>query len=142
VTGPTGAAGSGAIVKTNFGEVAADTSTTSTAFVDLISLPIVTTVGGVLLVWASFAGSPVAAAVSGLFRVTLDGVPIRAGGIFMNNNNPQDGAIVLRIPGVGLGAHTVALQWRTSTALLGIQIRPVAAPNSEHGSLLVAESSA
>jgi hypothetical protein len=141
VTGPTGAAG-GAYIKSQGAELAVDSSTSSTAFADLVSVPITTTTGQVLLVWASFSASPVAVADAALFRITLDGVAQAGAGITMNVNNPESGAITLRISGVALGAHTLVLQWRSSNPGFGVQIRPVTSPSSEHASLVVAETTA
>jgi hypothetical protein len=136
VTGPTGSGAT--VLQSAFGEVTVDTSTTSNVFVDLITVPITTT-GAILFLASSFAASPTGAAVAADFRLTLDGVPLRGAGLFMNTGQPESGAIDYRATGLAPGAHTVKLQWRSNSALLGVQIRPVTAPNTEHASLYVQE---
>jgi hypothetical protein len=107
--------------------------------VDLISVPITTAGGSKLFISASFAATPTGAAVAGDFQLTLDGTPLSGAGLFMNVSQPESGAIVFEATGLGAGAHTVALQWRSGSALLGIRIRPVTAPGTEHASLYVQE---
>lgn len=138
-TGPTGPAG-GVIVQAGFTEVAADTSTSSNVFVDLLTLPITTAGASRLMIHATFAATVSIALGTAFFRITVDGAAVRGcGNQLVALLEPQSGALVVRTGLLAAGPHTVRLQWRVSSVVSVLQIRPVAAPDSEHGSLFVAE---
>lgn len=123
-------------------QLAADALTNATTFVALLTVPITTTVGGVLVIDASFAASVSLIAPSlAFFRVVLDGVPLEGSGMLLSTlAQQQGGGFALRVTAVAPGAHTVVLEWRGSLINLGLQIRPVTAPDAEHASLVVWES--
>lgn len=119
-------------------EVGVNTTTTSTTFVTLLSQVITIQAGSILLIHLSASFSHAANNQTGYFRVQVDGVTVRA----TAQRNPTSGepgscAIVLRRTGLAAGARTVTVQWRTSGSTL--RIRPVAAPDAEHASLLLEE---
>jgi hypothetical protein len=139
VTGPTGSGAT--FVQSQFDSVDADTNTNSTVFTDLLSAPITTTIGSFLFVSFTASPSSVLGAFAGDFRLVIDGTPVAGAAVFLPaTDQPESAAIVWRQSGVGAGAHTVVVQWRVTSALRTIQIRPVTAPNNEHGSLYVAET--
>jgi hypothetical protein len=118
-----------------------NTTTASGVFVTLLTLPIVTQVGTRLLVHATASSSNQSlTGQSVFFRVTLDGVAQRAFAnivSLLGGNTAQAGAVVLILTGLAAGAHTIELQWMTTGGTA--QVRPIAAANQEHASLLVQE---
>jgi hypothetical protein len=81
------------------------------------------------------------------FRIKVDGTVKRgvayqpaAGGSASTANNAGSVAMVLRVTGLAAGARTVLVEWQVDAGTG--QIRPVAAPNGEHASLLLEEVSA
>ena len=143
-TGPTGSAGGAGLIQTAFSEVTADVTTTSSVFVDVPGLTntITTTAGSNLYAINTF--SPSTSSLIGQtidFRIVIDGVPIRASEStvgLLNVAAAQAGALKIRA-NLAPGVHTIKVQWRTSGGTA--RIRPVTAPNSEHASLIVMETS-
>lgn len=110
-----------------------DQSTNSNVFIDLISLPITTTIGGVLKVSASI--SSLATGI-GTFRLTLDGIAISDGGA---GHEVLGGNAILKRIAVNPGLHVVGLQYKSD--LLGtVFVRPITTEN-EHATLWVEELS-
>jgi hypothetical protein len=130
-------------VQTLFTEIAANTSTGSAVFVDLLTLVPVVTAGNRLVIHTTFAASvSLVSPATAFFRLTLDGVALRGAGMDLTVlAEPECGAIVYRTGALAAGAHTVKLQWRGSVLALGLQIRPVTVPDGEHGSLYIEEVS-
>jgi hypothetical protein len=114
-------------------KIVADNTTSSTAFVDLLTVNI-TTENCVLGVIASIGST--ALVDPGYFRVTVDGVPV--------SNGAHEAGMMGNFMGTRLalaaGAHAVKIQWRTDAAGT-LHVRPVANPDSEYASLLVREMS-
>ena len=144
-TGPTGAVGTSNLVQTVSALQEVDTSTGSAVFVNMFTMSITTT-GGNLLIWASFAAS--LAGLTALpaeidFQLTIDGTPAAFGGAGMyfdtGPNEPESGSCLARVTGLAAGAHTVALQWLVTNAQTA-QIRPASQPGRESASLLAMET--
>lgn len=112
-----------------------DETTTSTSFVDLLSIPI-TTDDGFIEAYAT-ASTNVLIAL-GAFRLTLDGVPFVAGGCGVPIGAVGSISIIKRAP-VTAGVHTVALQWRAGVGGT-LRVRPNAFPDVEHATLLIKET--
>ena len=120
-----------------------DSSTGSATFIDLLSF-VITTTGGNLLIWSTFAAS--LAGLTALpaeidFQITVDGNP-QTGGVGLSEgaaNEPEAGSLLARVTGLAAGGHTVALQWRVSNSQ-SAQIRPLTQPGRESATLLVMET--
>ncbi len=128
----------GPFLQSVFAEIAADTTTTSAAFVTLLSQAITIQAGSILLIHFTVSNSHSTNNQTGYFRIQVDGVTVRAAA---NRNGtsgePGSCSIVLRRTGLAVGAHTVTVQWRTSGGT--IRVRPITAPDQEHASLLLEE---
>ena len=112
-------------------------STSSTTFIDLLTVPIVTT-GGNLEIWANASNSLTSPSRTTFFRITLDGVALDGASTFTTFSDvARTAAIVRKVTGVLAGAHTVKVQWRVDSGTS--QIRPVSQPDSESAGLLVNE---
>jgi hypothetical protein len=136
-------AGGGAnkLLQTQFIEVTADTTTLSAAFVafDTITLTFskLTATSYFVIHFSCGASNSTNAAVTA-FRVRVDGVAKRGIGLTAAGAGaPSSGAIVLRVPGLAAGSHTVDVQWRVTSGTG--RCRPATSPDSEHGSLYVEE---
>ena len=123
-----------------FSDVSADTTTTSTSMVDLLTVNITAAASGILLIQSSGAFSNNTANQHVYTQITVDGVIQRSGsgGRAVAANQPFATANVLRVP-VSAGARVVKLRWRV-TGGTG-NCRPVG-QTTEHASLLVSEVSA
>jgi hypothetical protein len=125
--------------QTAFAEIAVDTTTTSTSFVDLLTISFTITASSIVLIsfTASVSNTP-SSTRNQDFRITIDGVAKRgARAICTTGSSATCAAIVLRVTGLAAGARSIKVQWKTSASTA--QIRPVAAPDTEHASLLVQE---
>jgi hypothetical protein len=122
---------------------ATDTTTGSPTFVDLLSF-IITTTGGNVLVWATFAAS--LAGLTALpaeidFQLTVDGTP-QPGGVGLSEsaaNEPEAGSLLARVTGLAAGAHTIAVQWRVTNSQTA-QIRPFTQPGRESATVMAMET--
>ena len=124
----------GIILRQEIGaKITTDESTTSTSFVDLITVPI-TTEAGVLGLIAN--ASSLAVISLGYFRVTVDGVAVAGGAHLLGLANLFLG---VRVP-ITAGSHTVKLQWRTD-ALGTHSISAASLPEAHFANLLVREMS-
>lgn len=117
--------------------VAPSTTGSSTAFVDLITVPINAPVNGFLEMEASF--SIIALVFPANLRLAIDGVPVPDSGseiaeTAFATNRAYGGAIIRRVP-ITAGAHTVSLQIRT-TGPTGVYL-VATNPDRSHASLLV-----
>ena len=104
------------IVQTVLTQLAANRTTTSTTFVDLLTQSITTQAGTTLLIWIAYTASfSVGVASSAMLRLTIDGTEyLRCGEEEWTSS--QSGAMVYRATGLTAAAHTIALQWRIATA--------------------------
>jgi hypothetical protein len=122
-------------------EVDASTTVTDPVFSTLLSVPI-TTSGGGLLFWFSMAGAS-SAAVTGEFRLLLDGAVLAGGSdAFIGATFAAAVAIALLQRNVAAGAHVVTVEWaKIPGAAPGTVLRcfPVTVPNRHHASLVVGE---
>ena len=137
-----GGAGSGDILQTASAVLAADSTTTSVTYVDLLSLTLTTAGGTRLEVYASFATSnAVDNALGGqdYLQLTIDGVKLVEGG----NEQwtvTESGMITGLTSYLTDGSHTVKLQWRT-TAGSTLRCSASTLTRPEHASLMVIETS-
>lgn len=133
-----GSGASGQFRQSVFAQIAADTTTTSTAFVALMSANVTTTEAGFLLIDFSMSGtgSNASGTIRVEFQILVNGTPVRGTAIAPSANAPQSAACVLRYAAPTPGTFTVAVQWRVS-ASTG-RIRPVSSI-TEHASLRVCE---
>ncbi len=133
-----GGGGSNNYLQSVFNEVAVNTSTTSVAFVTLLSQAITKQTGTILKVHFTCGTANSSNNQTNYFRIQVDGVTQRAVGTRLATaGQPGPASIVLRIAGLAAGARVVTVQWRTSGGTA--QIRPVASPDQEHASLLLEE---
>jgi len=121
--------------KTDFAEIIADTTTTSTSFVDLLTVAITTTANGSLVIEAAASGDNASTAIT-KYRLTVDGVQVAAAAV-QSGASIWNTAALMKKYAVAAGAHTVKLQWLVSAGTG--RIRPVTAPNSDYASLVVKE---
>ena len=130
------------IIQTDFTDLAVDVTTTATSFVSPSTL-LTTTItkrftASKLIVHFSVGTSNTNNGRQMFFRVVVDGVAKRAVGVDCPNSGlPQSAAIVTSVSGVAIGSRTILIEWYVS-ANTG-QVRPVAAPDAEHASMLVEE---
>lgn len=127
------------LVQTQYVSIAADTTTTSNIFVDLLTKTMTTSAGTSLLIRlsASASSSTLVNAVTS-FRITVDGVS--KGGCAQTVtllNGVNCATHTVKVTGLAAGNHTIKAQWRTSGATA--QIRPVGAADYESASLLIEE---
>lgn len=130
------------IIQTDFTDLAVDVTTTATSFVAPSTL-LTTTItkrftASKLIVHFSVGTSNTNNGRQMFFRVVVDGVAKRAVAVDCPNSGlAQSAAIVTSVSGVATGSRTILIEWYRS-ANTG-QVRPVAAPDSEHASMLVEE---
>lgn len=125
------------LLQSVFAEIAANTTTTSTAFVDLISQAITTSPGSALEISISASASNGTTGNDQGFQLVIDGAAVR--GFSCRNtggNTATSGALVYKKTGLAAGAHTVALQWKTSGNTARVD---PAGTTVEHASLLIKE---
>lgn len=129
------------VLQTDFTEVTVNTTTTSASFPGSTLLTTTITkklAASDLIVHFSAGASNTNNGRQAFFRVVVDGVTQRGVGVDCTNSGiAQSASIVVRTSGVAAGSRVIAIQWYVS-ANTG-QVRPVAAPDSEHASLLVEE---
>jgi len=120
--------------------LAADVTTTSTTYVDLLSLSITTYGGSKLEIYSSFSLSNAldnAGAGQDSLRITIDGIQLQSSGSEQWTVT-ETGAIFCLTDILTEGPHTVALQWRTQAgATLRCSAGTLTRP--EHASLVVVE---
>ena len=137
-----GGAGAGDILQTASAVLAADSTTTSVTYVDLLTVSITTYGGSSLGIYATFSTSnSVDAAGTGqdYLQITLDGTSLQQAGAEQWPVS-ETGAIFYETGVVDAGAHTVKLQWRTSSGgTLRCSASSLTRP--EHASLMVIETS-
>ncbi len=130
------------LIQTNFTDLAVNATTTAASFAAPSTL-LTTTItklapASKLIVHFSVGTSNTNNGRQMFFRVVVDGVAQRAVGVDCPNSGlPQSASIVTSVIGVGVGSRTILIEWYVS-ANTG-QVRPVAAPDAEHASMLVEE---
>jgi len=113
-------------------------STTSTTFVNLLVGSVIMQPSGVLLINASGSISNSVSGATMFTRLVVDGVTFRGCAV-----RPIVAGVAgsfdfaFRVPGLGAGARSVAVQWRTNVGTA--RCRPALAPDSEHCSIVVQE---
>ena len=131
--------GSGTTRQSIYQQLAVDTTTTSGAFVDLLTQAITTTAGGFLNAFFSVSASNVSGDQLS-FRLLVDGVAVQGTACKIPTSGTTANAMLLYKASIAAGAHTIKVQWLTSGGNTA-RIRPVAAPSTEHASLLLTETS-
>lgn len=135
VYGPTG---SGAVVQTTFAELTVDTSPAPVAFNTLLSQALTLNAGTKLVIRFDASMSATSNNRDVFFRVLIDGVVKRGVGARLANTGSAESVALSYVQsGLLAGAHTVVIQWRAPAGT--VQIRPVAAPDAEHASLICQE---
>lgn len=124
------------LYQTQFVEQTIDTSTGSATFGPLLSQAITTTAGSYLLITTTVSLSNTANANNDI-QITIDGAAVRGATIRSNVGTGGSAAITYRKSGLSAGAHTIAVQWRTSSG--SARIRP-ATQVMEHASLSIIET--
>jgi len=121
-----------------FLEKTTDATTTSTSFVTLLSQAITLAGSTNLLIRFSAGVSNTGNNAQTFFRITVDGVVKRGVSVVASSVGAvESAAMVLKVTGLSAAAHTVLVEWRVGGSTG--QVRPVAAPDSEHASLLLEE---
>ena len=128
----------GGLIKTDFTELSADTTTTSTTHVDLLSLSYTKVLASsALLIHVSAACSINASDRFTRFRLQIDGVTKRGFAIETGTTGEGDsGGLVMKVTGLASGTRTIKVQWLTEASTSSI--RP-ATTDYEHCSILVQE---
>jgi hypothetical protein len=125
------------LIQTASTELTVDTSTTSTTYVDLMSVTITTGTNSVIIQFSSSCTTN----VSGdwcEFQLLIDGVITRGLAIWTDTAGVADsGALVYKSSVLSAGSHTFNIQWHVGTAGTA-QIRPVTTV-LEHATLYVEE---
>jgi hypothetical protein len=125
------------LLQTTFTEQVADTTTTSAAFVTLLTQSITIQTGSILLLDVTVSFSDTTANANVDIQLVIDGTAARgAGSRSIAVNTPTCMGIVYRKTGLAVGAHTILVQWRTSAGTA--RCRPTTTVN-EHASLRVQE---
>lgn len=116
-----------------FSEVLVDTTSNSTAFVDLLTVTCYVGDGEQIIVTAA-ASNDSSGNNQTFYRVLLNGVAQRGGGGAVANGKPCNVGINLRRQ-PGIGSHVVTLQWRQSNGTGRLNV--VTNPDTCFASLLV-----
>ena len=130
-----GASAGAGLVQTKFKELTADTSTTSTTWVTLLSQSITTGANKLCVLMTCGVSKTGGGTPMGDFRISIDGTPLRGTGTELMANPTSASLMVCKT--VTAAAHTVLLEWQTSTSTA--QIRPATSPANEHCSLFIQE---
>lgn len=133
------AAGSSVLKQTAVAEVTANTTTTSTSMVTLLTQSITTGAGflDITFTWAASRTSGTSAEVR--FQLIVDGIIAAKAADTTISSRPSSGGLSARVP-VAAGAHVVEIQW--SVASSTGQIRPTTAGVYEHACMICREVSA
>lgn len=119
--------------------VNASTTVVDPLFSTLLSVPM-TTQGGDLLIWFSESGGS-SGVVTPEFRVLLDGV-LLAGASALLGIGANSASFALLQKDVAAGAHTITVEWSKivgSGPTIVLTISPLLLPNQHHASLIVGE---
>lgn len=102
------------IIQTSSANVGADTTTTSTTFVDLLSLTMYINSNPVVI-YFSVSGNNTTASTRVSFQLVIDGIATRGFSyICVSSGNGGSGAIVYKTQPLFYGNHTFKIQWLTS----------------------------
>jgi hypothetical protein len=122
------------IVQSNFSEITANTTTTSTSLVTLKTTTL-TTGAGYLNIYATFSTSNATAGSTNNFILNIDGSASNGSSVLATD--VADCGVIYKKIAVSAGSHTVILQWSVSAGT-GM-VRPVNTI-AEHASLLIVET--
>ena len=121
-----------------YNETSTDVSTSSTSFVDLMSMSVPTT-GGDLIIYAAISGSHTAAATrTSEVVVTVNGVNVGGTVIYTTANTQTVSGVILCGAVLSAGLHTVALRWRT-TGSGSVRVRTGSLPDRERAAIAIYE---
>jgi hypothetical protein len=116
------------------------------AWETLMSLPVTTTGGRVWIHFDVSVGDPGGTLPNlAMFRILVDGGVLANGGgscLLTVAQMSQSVALSKRTAALVAGAHTVSVEWRSSSASGALRIAPSGFPDSEHASLYVQEVAA
>ncbi|MDX1554915.1 MAG: hypothetical protein R3212_02710 [Xanthomonadales bacterium] len=119
-------------------EQATDATTTSTTFVNLLTLAFNKQLASSALIVQISAGISNNGNNQGVdIRLEIDGTVYRGCGTQRGSGDPAGAAIIQRISGLAAGTRNVRVQWRATASTA--QCRPVTVPGREHCSLVVQE---
>jgi hypothetical protein len=121
-------------------EVDASTSLIDPIFATLLTLPI-TTIGGDLLIWFTVSAHSSANLIPE-FRLLLDGGLLESTGMLFVNTQSNSAAVFRRVAGVAAGAHTITAEFAKAPGTAAgslILVQPVLLPNREHAHIVAAE---
>lgn len=122
-----------------FAALAANASTVSAVYVDLLSLGPFVTGGGPLWVMATAGVSSLIALGTANLRITVDGVAVDAREVPFTALGATQLTVLMAKVVAAPGAHTVVLQWRIIGVLSELHCRPIANPDDESARLSVME---
>lgn len=126
--------------ETQYAEVISNVTTSSTAFVTLLSAPITTSASSILVVHFSASIMLSANNLLGRFVLVVDGVTVKGATITAHAaSDRQSVVIVYRKTGMTASTHTVVIQWASSTSGSAIACDVISNPTMSHASLLVEE---
>jgi hypothetical protein len=127
-------------LQTQFTKLLVNTTTTSSTFVDLITVLVTIQAGSSLQISFAETNSSSSASATTFFRVTVDAIVMQGAATRSpGGGDPQGVSINDYITGLAAGVHTVKVQWRTNSGTS--RIRPVASPDAESASILINEVS-
>jgi hypothetical protein len=132
-----GGGGGGVVSQIVVAEAPYDTSTNSTAFVDLLTLNISIGEGDKLLLHATASGINSSSGGITTYRITVDGVSKRGAAYRASGSYAQCMSMLTLISGLSEGNHVVKLQWKVTQGTASI--RPVGYPDQEHATLMAQE---
>lgn len=119
-------------------EVTVDTTTTSTSFVDLLTITVnKKRADSVLLIWANHGGDN-SGANTQFGRLTINGTAIYGFGYQVAGAKPNSGGCHERRTGLAAGNHTIKLQWRVDGGTG--RIRPITSPDFGFANLTIIEA--
>jgi hypothetical protein len=127
---------SGSLVQSIFKDVTADTTTTSSTYVDLLTQAI-TTGANFLEFTLTFSATNSTGNKSIDFQILLDAVVVHGGGINVSSAGSSVSGAVSHKAAITAAAHTVKVQWKTTGGTASINATTT--PGSYHCSLFIKE---
>jgi len=129
----------GGIIQTASAVLAVATTTTSVTYVDLLTLAVTTGGSSRLEIYASFSTSNNGGSGGqDYLRLTVDGVEVQKMGA-EQWTVIEGGAIFFVTDVLSAAAHTIALQWHTTTGRT-LRCNPTSTTRPEHASIMAIET--
>lgn len=131
------------VIQSAFTEISSNVSTTSTTYVNLMSLSINTSGNTWVIVQFSVSCADSAATQWTEFQLLLDGVTTSRGiAVFSTSSgNGNSGALVYRTGQLAAGSHTFAIQWHIGTFAGGSGTISPTTVTTDHAILVLEEVS-